>query len=95
MAGSSNWRGLLGQLKSWSFGSAAYAIVLPQLEPGAIGEGFVVPSVGRGDIARREGPGVRSFEHLFELLNFVNYAFNIHARQYSGRAFGSDDWSGR
>lgn len=78
-------RDLLGQLNHWSFGSAADAIVLPELEPRAVRQRFIVPSIGRGDIARGERSDIRSFEHLFELLNFVNYAFNIHARQYSGR----------
>lgn len=78
-------RDLLGQLNHWSLSSAADAVVLPEFEPRAIRQRFIVPSIGRGDIARRERSDIRSFEHLLQLLNVVNDAFNVHARQYSGR----------
>jgi len=56
--------------------------MLPQLEPGALRELFVVPSIGCRDVACAEWPNVRRFEHFPYLLNLVNYAFNIHVSQY-------------
>lgn len=69
---------LLGLLEYRSCGPAADAIIVPEAEPGAVSEGFVVPSVRSGDIAGAERADIRSLEHLLELLDVVDNAFNIH-----------------
>jgi hypothetical protein len=44
---------------------------------------LIVPSIRGTDIGFLEWPDIRSFEHLLELLDFVNDAFNVHLQQYS------------
>ena len=44
---------------------------------------LIVPSIRGRDIGFLEWPDIRSFEHLLQLLDFINYAFNIHPQQYS------------
>ena len=44
---------------------------------------LIVPSIRGTDIGFLEWPDIRSFEHLLELLDFVNDAFNVHPQQYS------------
>src|SRR5215469_7456107 len=44
---------------------------------------FIVPSIRGTDIGFLEWPDIRSFEHLLELLDFIDYAFNVHPQQYS------------
>jgi len=42
-----------------------------------------VPSIRGRDIASLKRSDIGSFEHLLQLLNFINYAFNVHRQQYS------------
>jgi hypothetical protein len=44
---------------------------------------LVVSTVRGADIRFLEWPDIRSFEHLLELLDLINYAFNVHPQQYS------------
>src|SRR5215469_5073195 len=44
---------------------------------------FIVPSIRGRDVGFPEWPDIRSFEHLFQLLDFIDYAFNVHPQQYS------------
>jgi hypothetical protein len=44
---------------------------------------FIVPAIRGSDIRFLKWPDIRSFEHLLQLLNFINYAFNVHPQQYS------------
>ena len=44
---------------------------------------FIVPSIRGRDIRFFKWPDIRSFEHLLQLLNFINYAFNVHPQQYN------------
>ena len=74
---------LFGQLDYRILGSAANPIVLPQLEPGAMRQGRIVPAIRGRDIGFLEWPDIHSFEHLLELLDFIDYAFNVHPQQYS------------
>jgi hypothetical protein len=47
-----------------SLRSAAHAIPLPKPKPRAMGEHFVVPSIGSRDVACAERPSIRGFEHF-------------------------------
>ena len=44
---------------------------------------FIVCSIRGSDIGFIQWPDIRSFEHLLELLDFIDYAFNVHPQQYS------------
>jgi hypothetical protein len=44
---------------------------------------LIVPSIRSRDIGFLEWPDIRSVEHFFQLLDLINYAFNIHPQQYS------------
>lgn len=44
---------------------------------------FIVPSIRGSDIGFLQWPDIRSVEHLLQLLDFINYAFNVHPQQYS------------
>jgi len=44
---------------------------------------LIVPSICGSDIGLLEWPDIRSLEHLLELLDFINDAFNVHPQQYS------------
>lgn len=79
-------RDLFGLLDHGTFRSAADPVGLPQLEPGAVRQRFIVPTIRRGDIGLLERTDIRSFKHLLELLDFVNYAFDVHRQQYSESA---------
>ena len=46
---------------------------------------LIVPSICGSDIGLLEWPDIRSLEHLLELLDFINDAFNVHPQQYSER----------
>jgi len=74
---------LFRQLDHRSLRSAANPVVLPELEPRAMRQRFIVPSIRGRDIGFFKRPDIRSFEHLFQLLNFIDYAFNVHRQQYS------------
>ena len=37
-----------------------------------------MPSIRSPEVACAERPDIRRFEHLLELLNLVNDAFNVH-----------------
>src|SRR5580692_7031690 len=63
--------------------SAANSVLLPQSEPRAMREHFVMPSIGSRDVACPEWPDIRRFEHFLYLLDLVNNAFNVHASQSS------------
>ena len=52
------------QLYEWGLGSTTDPIPPPEAKPWAMREHFVVPSIGRRDVARAERPNVRSFEHF-------------------------------
>jgi hypothetical protein len=60
-------------------GSATDAKILPEPKPGAAGLPFVVPSIGSRDVACAEWSNIRRFEHLLQLLDVVNDAFNVHS----------------
>jgi len=53
--------------------------VLPQSEPWAGRECFIVPSVCSRDIVCAERSNIGSFEQLLQLLDVINDALNIHA----------------
>jgi len=53
--------------------------MLPQPEPRAMREHFIVPSIGSRDVACAEWPNIRRFEHFLYLRNLVDDAFNVHA----------------
>lgn len=57
--------------------------MLPQLEPRAMREHLIVPTIRSRDVACAEWPYVRGFEHFLKLLNLGNDAFNVHASQSS------------
>lgn len=48
-----------------------------------MGQHFIVPSIRGRDIGFLKWPDIRSFKHLLELLDFINYAFDVHPQQYS------------
>lgn len=50
---------------------------------------LIVPSIRSRDIGFREWPDVRSFEHLFQLLDFIDDAFNVHPQQYNEPALAA------
>lgn len=58
---------------------AAYAITLPQLEPGAISEPFVVTPVRSRDIAWSERSNIRRLEYALQFLDVGYDPFNVHA----------------
>jgi hypothetical protein len=57
---------------------------------------FIVPAIRGSDVGFLERPDIRSFEHLLELLDFVNDAFDVHPKQYSEpaltRHFAASAW---
>ena len=55
---------LFPQLDYRRFRSATDAIPLPEPEPRAMREHFVVPSIGSRDVACAEWPNIRRFEHF-------------------------------
>lgn len=69
--------------------SAADAKLLPQPEPRAVRQHFIVPSICSRDVACAEWSNVRRFEHLLQLLDVVNNAFHVHASQSSKRRRGA------
>ena len=58
--------------------SAANPVPLPQPKPRAMREHFVMPSISGRQVTCAEWPNIRRFEHLLELLDLVNDAFNVH-----------------
>lgn len=60
---------------------------MPQAEPGALSQGLIMPTICSRDIAGGERPYIWCFEHLFQLLDFVDYALHIHGGQYSEVSF--------
>jgi hypothetical protein len=44
---------------------------------------FIVPSIRGRDIGFFKWPDIRSFKHLLQLLDVINYAFDVHRQQYS------------
>src|SRR5262245_7453049 len=55
--------GLFRELYYRRLRSAADPVVLPQLEPGAMRQPFIVPAIGGRDVGFLEGPDIRSVEH--------------------------------
>jgi hypothetical protein len=51
---------------------------MPKAKPWAVGQHLIVPSICSRYIAWAEWPDIRSLEHLFELLDFINNALNVH-----------------
>jgi hypothetical protein len=49
-------------------------------------QSFIVPSIRGRDVSFLERSDIRSFEHLLQLLDLINYAFNVHPQQYSESA---------
>ena len=41
---------------------------------------FIVPSIRGGNIGFLQWPDIRSFKHLLQLLDFIDYAFNVHSQ---------------
>jgi hypothetical protein len=64
-------------------GPATDAKIPPELEPGTVGEGFIMPSIRSRDIARPKGAEVRCLEYFLKLPDVINNAFNVHAEQHS------------
>ena len=58
--------------------SATDAEILPKAKPWAVSQHLIVPPICSRYIIWAEWPYIRSFEHLFELLDFINDAFNVH-----------------
>jgi hypothetical protein len=75
-------------------GPATDTKILPQPEPGTVGEGLIMPSIRSRDIACADGPDVRCLEHFLKLPDVINNAFNVHPEQYSESAFArrSERW---
>ena len=67
------------QSKHWRVRPAADTKILPQLEPRAASQQFIMPSIRSRDVACAEWPDIRCFEHFLKLLDFVNNAFNVHS----------------
>jgi Protein of unknown function (DUF3592) len=53
-----------GQLEHWSLWSAADSAVLPQPEPRAVRQLFIVASICSRDVVCAEWPNIRCFEHF-------------------------------
>jgi hypothetical protein len=68
--------------------SATHAVTLPQFEPWTVRKRLIVSSIGSRDVAGAERTNIRRFEHFLKLLNLVNDAFHIHARQSSKKTRG-------
>ena len=60
-------------------GSAADAIALPQLEPGAVRQLRIMPLVGRRDIAGSKRTYVRHIEDSLQFLDVADGSFDVHA----------------
>lgn len=75
---------LFGKLDSRVYSSATDTITFPQPEPRARCECFVVPSICSRDVGFPEWSNVGTLKHLFELLDVIDDAFNIHLEQYNG-----------
>jgi hypothetical protein len=58
--------------------SATDAEIMPQAEPGAMGQHLIMSAVRSRYIACAEWPYVRRFKHLLQLPDFVNDALDIH-----------------
>jgi len=46
-------------------------------------QSLIVPSIRGRDIGFLKRPYIRSLEHLLQLLDFIDYSFNVHPLQYS------------
>jgi len=76
----------LNAMRAFGFTSAANPVLLPQPEPRAVREHFIVLSISSRDVACAEWPNIRRFEHFLKLLDIVNDAFNVHAVSISDRS---------
>jgi hypothetical protein len=82
-----NWKAALAlnPTPAVGFNSAANPEMLPKPKPRAMREHFVVSSIRSGDVSCAEWSNIRGLEHLLELFDVVNSAFNVHASQSSKR----------
>ena len=74
--------GLAPQLRWSEYGSirsTTDAIPLPEPKPRAMSLCLIVPSIRSRDVAGAQRPDVGYGEHLFQLLDFGNGSFKIHA----------------
>lgn len=76
----------LRQSDARSLGSATEAVTLPQPEPGAVGQLFIMPSIRSRQIARAWWPSVRRGENALQGLDLGDDLLNIHLWQYTGPA---------
>jgi hypothetical protein len=58
---------------------ATKAEIVPQAKPRTLSQGLIVPSICGRDVSGGKRPYIGCFKHLFQLLDFVDYAFYIHA----------------
>ena len=81
------------QLNDWGLGSAADPIPLPQPEPRAACEHFVVPPIRSREIAQARRSVVRHREDALQPLDFGDGLLDVHPSQYltetRGGQFGS------
>jgi hypothetical protein len=54
----------LNPRSAFGFTSATNSVLLPEPKPRAVGEHFVVSSIGSRDVACAEWPDIRRFEHF-------------------------------
>ena len=73
---------LFWQSDHWSLRSAAHAVTLPEAEPRALREQFVVPSIGSRDVACAQRSRVRHGEDALQSLDFGNGLIGVHPSQY-------------
>jgi hypothetical protein len=63
---------------AFGFTSAADPILLPEPEPWALREHFVVPSIRSREVAPAQRSGVRLCEDALKALDFGNSLFSVH-----------------
>ena len=74
------------QSEQWGFRAAADAVSLPKLEPGAMREHFIVPSIRSREVAWAQRSRIRRHEQPLKRFDFANDPLNIHGFEYSQRA---------
>ena len=62
--------------------TAANAKALPEAEPGAMRQHVVVPSIGSGEVARSQGPGVGYGHDLLQQFDVGDGLLNVHWSEY-------------
>ena len=71
------------QSEARRLGPATEAVTLPESEPGAVGQLFIVPSICSRQIAWAEWPGVRRGEDALQGFNLGDNLLNVHLWQYT------------